>query len=168
VPATLVATALLPRNYKKWGVRWEVSPSLCRFASYVAPSTGGQAPVTPLSRVKGPVPRWRKAVPCGGPCPPAAGPGPHKPEAVPADRQGPFPRSSGYFSPQIAPARPFLPPVYQPKCPFSPSLYPLTAKTRPFCRPQPYPTDRPFPQPSLDGIAEAVCITTPFALYYDS
>jgi hypothetical protein len=69
------------------------------------------------------------------------------------------------FSPQFAPAHPLSPPDYPPNRPFPPPPYPLTAKNRPFCPPPPYPLDRPPPQPSLDGIAETVCIT-PFALYY--
>jgi hypothetical protein len=94
-----------------------------------------------------------------------------------ADR-GRFHASLGIFRHKLPP-RPLSPPDYRPIFPspihppfFSfPAVLPPNGEKQPLLslspkNPPPYPHGRPPPQPSLDGIAEAVCIT-PFALYYD-
>jgi hypothetical protein len=111
------------------------------------------------------VPHLRGLAPCGGGCPRWQEAVPRAEGLSPSAGRGRFHVYPGIFHRKPPPPVSFHPLDYAPKHPFSPPPYPLTAKTRPSYRPPPYPPSRPPPQPSLNGIAEAVCIS-PFALYY--
>jgi hypothetical protein len=92
-----------------------------------------------------------RLAPCGGGWP------------LTADR-GRFHDCPGIFHRKLSLSSSFYPGLSV-KPPFFPATLSPNGKKPPLLPPATLPTGRPPPQPSLDGIAETVCIT-PFALYY--